>query len=209
MNNAFLRIFKILLICSFFLATLVSCIDLSSDISIGADGSGTIQLSYTASMTTVNLGTIDEKDRFYAVPVSRKDFQTTVDRIDGLTLRSFDLTEDADTVHVEATLGFDSVDALSQLFSSSGPGAVEISANGSSTSYRQIIYGGSGEDINEESRQFIETFFIDDSVEFTLEAPRDIIETNIGEFDGRKATAKLKLTEILLSTQPVIWEVQW
>ncbi len=207
MKNHVRGLYVLLTVCTLFL--LASCIDLRSDIEVNEDGSGTIQLTYTAVSALVHLGTIDEDDRFYAIPISEDDFRSTAGEIEGITLRSFAIEDEVDTVTVTATLDFDSPAALSRLFGSSGPGTVEITSEGASTLYRQLIYGGAAEEIDAESRDFIESFFADYSVEFSLEAPQQISAVNSGDFTGRVATIELPMTEVLLSPSPIEWEVRW
>ena len=209
MKNTSLRIKPLVAACSLILVSLVSCVDIKTDVEVNADGSGTITLTYTALRALVNMGTVDEENRFYAIPISEEDFENTADGIDGLGLRSFDLAETVDTVTVEANLDFESAEALSSFFSSAGPGAVEITDNGDTTTYRQLIYGGSVEEINADSREFIETFFSDYTAIFTLEAPEEISAVNMGEFSGRVAELEMGMTEILLSSEQLAWEVEW
>lgn len=204
-----MRFFVILLLCIGSVSLLSSCIDIAAGITLNTDGSGRLRLAYTASRAFVNLGTIDEEERFYAVPVSEEDFRSTADKIDGLSLQSFSLDEKVDTTYIEATLDFDSVEALSGLFGSSGPGAIELTQEGNDVVYRQVIYGGSAEEIDGESRDFIQTFFAGNVVEFSFEAPAGIKGTSIGTFSGRVANMELLLPEVLLSSQPLVWEVRW
>lgn len=186
-----------------------SCIDLTTEIDLNGDGSGSIRLSYSAARAVVNLGTLDEDNRFYALPVSEEDFLSAAERVEGLSLRSFKLDEEVDMLHIEATLDFAAVEALSGLFSSSGPGAVEIVENGDATVYSHVIYGGAGEEVDVESRRLIETFFSGDSVTFSLNAPSAVESVNMGDFAGREANMELAMTDILFSPEPVIWEVRW
>ena len=186
-----------------------SCVDLTTDIDLNSDGSGRIRLSYVAKRALVNLGTIDEENRFYALPVSQDDFINTAERVEGLSLQSFSLDEEVDILRIDATLDFENVDALSELFSSSGPGAVEIVEVGGDTVYRQVIYGGSGEEVDADSRELIETFFSEDAVILNLEAPFEIKSSNLGNFSGREATVELAMTDILFSREAVLWEVRW
>ena len=129
-NNHRLTVIVIAVICIPILSIFDSCVDLSTEIELNGDGSGRIRLFYTAARAVVNLGTIDEDDRFYALPVSEDDFLTTTGKVEGLSLASFKLEEDVDIIQIEATLDFESIDALSALFSSTGPGAVEIVEDG-------------------------------------------------------------------------------
>lgn len=198
-----------MLVCVFTFVVFSSCVDIVTEIEVNDDGSGTVVFTYTALRALINMGTVDDENRFYAVPISQEDFRATAERIDGITLRSFALEDDVDTVVVEAALDFDSPESLSDLFSSSGPGSVEISVDDDTTVYRQLIYGGAEEEIDQDSREFIETFFSDYLVTFTLEAPRAISAVNLGDFAGRVARFEMPMTEVLLSESQLAWEVRW
>ena len=209
MRIAFQRYRFCTALCVVILLLLSACVDLTTDIELNSDGSGSIALSYTASRAMINLGTIDEQNRFYAIPVSEDDFLAAANQVEGLSLESFRLSEEVDMLTIEATLDFESVEALSGLFGSSGPGAIEITDDGNITIYRHTIYGGAEGEIDPESRDLIETFFSEDEILFSLEAPAAIQSVSTGTFSGRVARSELMMTDILFSQEPVIWEVRW
>ena len=178
-------------------------------IELKQDHSGTVVLNYSVMRAIINLGTIDEDKPFYTIPVSRGDFERTVARVEGLDLKTFRVAEDSAELHVDAELTFESTDALSQLFSGSGPGAVEITTVDGRTVYRHIVFSGNGSEIDADSKKMIETFFKDYEAIFTLAAPEPIESVSHGAFDGRNASVSFDISKVTLEANPVIWEVTW
>jgi len=79
---------KLLPLC---LAALVfsSCIGISADITINADGSGKIDLEYRVSQALESIGRLDGNENKPAVPVGKTDFERTIARIPGLKLSKY------------------------------------------------------------------------------------------------------------------------
>ena len=189
--------------------TLCSCIGLNTRIEINTDGSGEVTLSYRVSRLVLYLGTLDESQRFFAVPVSEKDFEELADRVDGLRLRSFGLEEDSGDVYVDARLEFDDVEALSGLFGITGDSSVTLAQQNGSSRYRHEIVRGYPDGVDADSLEMIETLFRDYEVEFTLTAPRQITSANPGTSSGRTATLEYAVPELVVMRAPLVWEVTW
>jgi hypothetical protein len=66
-----------------------SCLGVSADITIKADGSGKIALEYRVSQALESLGRLDGNESRPAVPVSKTDFERTIARIPGLRLSGY------------------------------------------------------------------------------------------------------------------------
>jgi hypothetical protein len=79
---------NILLLC-LLVVVLNSCLGVSADITIKADGSGKIALTYRVSQTLESIGRLDGNEKKPAVPVSKLDFERTVSRIPGLRLSKY------------------------------------------------------------------------------------------------------------------------
>jgi len=77
---------KILLLC-LSAVVLNSCLGVSADITIKADGSGKIALEYRVSQALESLGKLDGNGP--AIPVGRADFERSVSRIPGLRLSHY------------------------------------------------------------------------------------------------------------------------
>jgi hypothetical protein len=68
---------------------LSSCLGVSADITIKADGSGKIALEYRVSQALESIGRLDGNEKMPVVPASRLDFERTVSRIPGLNLSKY------------------------------------------------------------------------------------------------------------------------
>jgi len=77
---------KIFLLC-LSAVVLNSCLGVSADITIKADGSGKIALTYKVSQAMESLGRLDGNAP--AIPVGRADFERSVSRIPGLKLSHY------------------------------------------------------------------------------------------------------------------------
>ena len=80
-------------VCCAALLSLNSCLGVQADITIRADGSGSIALEYRVSQMLESIGRLDGNERWPAIPVGRVDFERTAARIPGLRLSSFSTKE--------------------------------------------------------------------------------------------------------------------
>jgi hypothetical protein len=78
-----------LCLCAAALTLMNSCLGVSADINIRADGSGTIALEYRVSQMLESLGRLDGNEHWPAIPVGKADFERSLARIPGLRLSSF------------------------------------------------------------------------------------------------------------------------
>jgi len=82
-----------LCLCGAALILLNSCLGVTADISIRADGSGTIALEYRVSQMLESLGRLDGNENWPAIPVGKADFERSLARIPGLRLSSFSVKD--------------------------------------------------------------------------------------------------------------------
>ena len=116
------KVFRIFIYSMTVIAVLLlfsACIGVESSITIREDGTGTVALSYRISHKVAHLGRLDEKDPLVPLPVNNDDFERTVANTDGISLLSSEQNEDEQNVYINADFRFDSVEALSGLFSTS------------------------------------------------------------------------------------------
>jgi hypothetical protein len=97
-----------------------SCIGVKTDITVERDLSGTARLEYTVSRSLLDSGTLDGNEHWPTIPVGKADFERTVARIEGLTLRSFRERDQGGDRVFEVTLAFDHVSTLAGFFSANG-----------------------------------------------------------------------------------------
>jgi len=121
-------------LCAAALTLMVSCLGVSADISIRADGSGTIALEYRVSQMLESLGRLDGNESWPAIPVGKADFERSLARIPGLRLSSFSAK---DVPHssggrdllTKVTLEFKNTAALLAFLDSTGSRASLIQEN--------------------------------------------------------------------------------
>ena len=123
---------------------LTSCLGVSMDISIRANGSGRIVLEYRVSQMLESLGRLDGNERWPAIPVGRADLERTVARVPGLRLSSFssrDMPNDMggrDLV-TRAVLDFRNMDALLGFLDATGSRAAFVRATDGNDNLLRLV----------------------------------------------------------------------
>lgn len=183
---------------------LSGCLSTETDVSLDADGSGTIDLTYLVDRGAWDVGVFDDSDLARPVPITRGEFEQTVQMTEGLELRSHRISRGEDRVTVEASLRFGSTQALERLL---GTDALEIELDGDGGSWRYAVAAGGGSD-GEQARLLadeLEAY----TLSFSLRTPAAILATNGASDGGRTATFTASLGEIATTTEPIVWEVRW
>jgi hypothetical protein len=102
------------------LLLLNSCLGLSMDIDMRANGSGRITLEYRVSNMAEAVGALDGNERWPTIPIGRADWERTAERSAGLSLASFSRREGrTDTVY-NVRLDFENWEALAGFLDFSG-----------------------------------------------------------------------------------------
>jgi hypothetical protein len=189
---------------------LSSCIGLESRLSFRQDGSGTLTLSYKVSQFMKNIDA-GRDQKSLPLPVSREDFERAVLGIPGLSLRAIEQREDEENVYINASLAFDTVEAINE-FSRRGGMGLTITAQGGGFVCRQEIIGARepGE-ISEDSQQMIQTFFAGYELAYSVAAPASIRSYSLGQLDdsGRVLTYRVSIPDLLKSNEAKVLEVVW
>lgn len=190
---------------------LSSCIGIESRIRINNDGSGQLTLKYRVSRLIANLESAETKGKVVPLPLSREEFERTVNSTDGLELVSYSRKEDEVDIRIEAKVNFNSIEALSAMDNRNENSFSLLSEQGNRV-ISQIIYAGSdGEAPSRDSLEMIETFFSGYSLTFIVETPAEIYKYNLGELsaDKRSVTYQISIPEMLGDTMKKIFEVAW
>ncbi|MCL2044085.1 MAG: hypothetical protein FWG89_08105 [Treponema sp.] len=113
-----------------------SCLGVSADISIRANGSGQIVLEYRVSQALESMGRLDGNERWPAIPVGRDDFERGVARIPGLRLSGFSARDVSGAgggrdLLTRVTLDFQDIPALLSFLGGAGDSASHTVENGS------------------------------------------------------------------------------
>ena len=112
----------IALICCTVLVLLTSCFGVNADITLNADGSGSMQLEYRIDKSLYDLGMLDGNERWNTIPVGRADFERTVARLPGMRLRSHSQKEEfyPDIIITTVRLDFSNIETLLAFLDASG-----------------------------------------------------------------------------------------
>jgi len=190
---------------------LSSCIGIESRIRISNDGSGQLILKYRVSRLITHLENTETNGNVVPLPLSREEFERTVNNTDGLELVSYRRKEDEVDIHIQAKVNFDSIEALSAM-DNRNKNSFSLRSEQGNRVLNQIIYaGGDGEAPTRDSLEMLETFFSGYNLTFIVETPTEIYKHNLGELsaDKRSVTYEISIAEILGDTMKKIFEVAW
>jgi hypothetical protein len=193
---------KRLLLLALCAAALSSCIGIQSQISLGRDGSGTLQLSYRICQFL-------REDRDLPLPASREDFQRAVEGAPGLRLEALSQREDEQDVTIEARLAFDRVEALNALGPQLG---LSYTEQGGERVFRQRLYAGQPPGgLPPQSLKMAETFFQGYEVSLELSSPVPIRSYSLGQLSEDRRTLRYRTTipELLKHKDELILEITW
>ena len=120
---------------------LVSCIGISSALTIRRDGSGRIELEYRISRELESLGKLEGNEGWPIIPVGRPDFERTAARIPGLTLHSYSSKIGGDDMIIQVSLDFADTGALLRWLDANGQRAELTREGGQNRLYLLIAEG--------------------------------------------------------------------
>ncbi len=198
------KIFGIIVLVAVLL--LSGCLATVTEIVIQEDGSGTVSMTYRISKLITNLGNTPSGA---SIPIREERFRNGVDNIEGVSLDSFSRSDDTENFVVEAELSFDSLEGLISIFESLADQNVSVEAADGEQVFSYRLYEGLEEAADSQTVQMIESFYSGYAVELSLTAPGEIDSANRGDIDGNDARLSLRTADVLLSEEPVVWEVRW
>jgi len=190
---------------------LASCIGIESRIKINNDGSGKLTLKYRVSRLITHLESTETKGNVVPLPLSREEFERTVNNTDGLELVSYSRKEDESDIHIEAKVKFKSIEDLSAM-DNRNKNSFSLRSEQGNRVISQVIYAGSDDRApTRDSLEMVETFFSGYNLTFIVETPTEIYKHNLGELsvDKRSVTYQISIPEMLADTEKKIFEVNW
>jgi hypothetical protein len=197
-----------------------SCVGTATEIVIRRDGSGTIALEYRISREFESLGKLDGNERWPPLPVGEADFERTVARVDGLSLRSFTTKTTAKDVIGEVKLDFANLEGLVYFLDISGQQA-SLSREGGKN--RLTLIFKSFPDTDPELLSLVSSVMEGYSLDFSLTLPGNaelrILDGNGGVLEsppmgsvavqGTGVSFSSPMAELFTSTRPVNLEILW
>lgn len=120
-----------------------SCVGVGMDITLNADGTGRMTVEYRVSRQLEAIGGLDGNARWPSVPVGKADFERSLERLEGLRLRSFTAREEGPDLVSRAVIEFSRLEALLPLLDYQGEGA-RLSREGDKQTLRLRLGGPAG-----------------------------------------------------------------
>lgn len=193
------------------LFSLVSCIDIDTEITFNDNASGFIVINYSVSKSMLNTGNLDSDNSFLPLPLEEQQYIELANRTEGLSLVSFDKKEEGDEILISAKFDFVNIDTLNAAIFSSTQVAdrkINLEKKGSSWHYSQKMVDGNAK-IDSESLLLASALFSDRYIKIKLNAPSPVTSINVGNADKNSAEVFYTVPDLLASTEPVTWEVVW
>jgi len=199
-----------------------SCLGVSADITIKADGSGKIALTYRVSQALESMGRLDGNEKMPAIPVGRTDFERTVSRIPGLKLSKYsskntrsDSGGGSDLV-TNITLDFKDTTALLAFLDSAGSHAA-MPQEGTNSLLRLTILDPSDGISNPDLLSLLREVSGGYELVITLNLPRNATLTTIPASipaaklvsSGKKVSFTIGMGELLTLGDGVALEIRW
>jgi len=197
---------------------LSSCIGVSADITIKADGSGTAALEYRVSQELESLGRLDGNENSPAVPAGKIDFERTAARIPGLKLTEFSSKEKrsgsggADLV-TNVTLAFKDTDALLAFL---GAGAALVEESGGGKLLRLRLFDPRDIDSND-LPALLREFSAGYELSFSFSLPKNAVLSTVPASvpaaklvsGGKKVSFSIGMSDLLTLKDGITLEIRW
>lgn len=185
-----------------------SCLNVETHIDLDADHSGRLTVSYEIDTELWELGVFDSDSSIRAIPVSESDFRRTARRVDGVELLGYALSRGDSVTEVEARLSFSDLEALNGIYAP-GRSLITVAEQNGDRVYIQRLR--TGEEPPVRDPEFIEAYFSEYDVAFTVTTPSEIRSTSTGELldDGMTARVSLDIMEFLTDSEPLAWEIRY
>ncbi|MFZ5367293.1 MAG: hypothetical protein ACOZCE_03570 [Spirochaetota bacterium] len=194
------------------IVSLSSCIGVNSNVSIRQNGSGTIQLEYRLSRMFEALGKLDGNEKQLPLPVGRTDFERTVNRVPGLALTAYSISQDEKDLLVKAELSFTSLDALAGFLDAAGQSVRLVSDGGNRTMGLVLVRGI--KNVDADLASLVRTVFAGYTIDMRFNFPSTPTVSTVGNIGqaavtGTSARYTSPVTDLVLSTEPVELRLSW
>ncbi|MDR3201023.1 MAG: hypothetical protein LBT68_06145 [Spirochaetales bacterium] len=187
----------------------ISCLSIESRMTLAANGSGTLELVYTVSSLARDWDASGGENSPLPFPVAEADFRRSVAAAPGLSLNSYSRTDSGDSTIIRAALGFSSLEALNN-FVTGAENTFTLRQEGGRSVFEQVITQGTQGGVDERTQEFVDTFFKPYSVSFSLTTPRPVSRAvPRGTVSGARASISFPLPDVIKSSSPLVWRVEW
>ncbi|MCL2762025.1 MAG: hypothetical protein FWD36_02305 [Treponema sp.] len=198
-----------------------SCLGVSADIHIRADGSGKIALEYRVSQVLESMGRLDGNERWPAIPVGKADFERSVARIPGLRLSAFSAKSVSNVfggkdLVTNVTLEFNNTGALLAFLDNTGAGVSFTQENGKN-SLRLVLLDEAAVITDDDLLALLQEIAAGYTISVSLSAPKNASLTAIPSSvsfaqmvsQGKKVLAVIGLGDLLALEEGLTVEMSW
>ena len=213
-------------LCCASLALITSCLGVSADMVMRANGSGKITLEYRVSQMLESIGRMDGNERWPAIPVGRTDFERSLARIPGLRLTSFSSKKAANTLGdirfgsgdlvTKVTLEFKEPAALLAFWDSTGSRASLVQEGGKNT-LRLVLLDPSTDTLDADLLSLLKEVSAGYEISLSFTAPKNaslsIIPPSVtaARFvpQGKKVSFVIGMGELVGMKDGLAIEIRW
>jgi hypothetical protein len=197
-----------------------SCLGVSADIAIKADGSGKIALEYRVSQALESIGRLDGNENRPAIPVGKVDFERSLARIPGLGLSKYSSKDVPNAsggrdLITNVTLDFKDTGALIAFLDSTGSHAALVE-DGAGKLLRLSLLdpsdGISNPDLLSLLREISGGYELGISLSLPKNASIAAIPQSVPakmEANGKKAAFSISMAELLSLKDGLVLEIRW
>lgn len=187
---------------------LASCVGISAEVEVRADGSGTLGLEYRVSRLVEAMGKTAGAP-LLPFPIGRAEFERFLSASSGIALASYESRSDETDLNSKASLSFADIGALSRFLESTGRRA-SVSENGGRRTLNLRISEGGGP-LDPELKRLVDSVFKGYSLSLRFRFPSVPTVAGGGSADAAARTAlySAQIADILSSEKPIEWSITW
>ncbi len=189
---------------------LCSCVGIDSALTIRADGSGTLAISYRVARALADLGKTDDALRTVPLPVERRDFEQALASAPGVKLERYSMSVGDQDVTVRASLSFDRISSLARLGPLSASG-LAVQESGGHGTFTDTLYRASQPAPDADALTMVDDLFQGYDVALELTAPAPITAHSVGTLstNGRTLSWRATVPELLRGGKDVVLTASW
>ncbi len=190
--------------------TLGSCVGIDSRMSIRADGSGTVALTYKVSQLVADLGRPSSDPPMAPLPIYREDFERGLQGVSGVALKSFQRIVSQKDITIRAEVSFDKVESLGKIAAFRDAAPILTSSGGRHTLTQTLVRAAPAE-LSEDSLQMIDTLFDGYTVSLGIQTPSPIQSSSAGVLsaDKKELTFSAPVRDLVASKTDVVITLSW
>jgi hypothetical protein len=192
---------------------LASCIGIEATTKMDAKGSGTLSMEYQISNEFAQIGALETTSSL-PLPLSRTDIEKSLEKIDGVQLKSYSQNSKANNIIVSFSLAFDSPSHLAYYLDPTGKFVQYSHDNG--ISHLRLTLGDAIQPLDNQMKDALYEKVKPYNFKFTFETAQAAPEISMQNADffrtttsGKKVTLESSMADLLTSVEPPQIDISW